>query len=130
MNKRILNTCLRTARQRNTVELHPEYGNFHHYSFIVQDNKIIEYATNRCGKVLYSKFYERNCKTHAEANAYKKAKGLLKPGTFEVVNIRLNRAGDLRNSAPCSGCSALLNVMGAKRVWFTTKDDTFDKVTL
>lgn len=131
MNKRILNSCLRIARSRNTEELHPEYGNFHHFSFIIQNNKIIEYATNTAGAVLYSKFYTRNSKTHAEASAYKKAKGLLDPSSsFEVVNIRLNRTGELRNSAPCSGCYSLLQVMGASKVWFTTREGIFDKVTL
>lgn len=130
MNKQILNRCLRIARKRNTEELHPEYGNFHHFSFIVQNNKIVEYGTNSSGVVTYSKFYTRQSKTHAEANAYKKAKGLLDPGSFEVVNIRLNRAGDLRNSAPCSGCLSLLKVMGANKIWFTIREGSFNKVTL
>ena len=131
MNKRILNSCLRTARKRNTEESHPEYGSFMHFSFVVKDNKIIEYATNRGGVTLYSKFYDRVSKTHAEAAAYTKAKGLMRKGDeFEMVNIRLNKAGDLRNSAPCKGCNMLLTLFGCTKVWYSTKEGEFEKVSL
>lgn len=130
MNKRILDSCLSIARKNNTSK-HPEYDSFMHFSFVVKDNKILEYATNYRGITRYSKFYSRISKTHAEAAAYTKAKGLMRRGdTFEMVNIRLNREGELRNSAPCSGCYALLQLFGCIKVWYTTKEGKFEKVSL
>ena len=129
MNKRILNTCLSIARSCNTAEKHPEYGSFMHFSFVVKDNKILEYATNRGGATLYSKFYTRISKTHAEAAAYSKAKGLMRKGdSFEMVNVRLNKSGETRNSAPCAGCAMLLQLFGCTKVWHSVKDDLFEKV--
>jgi hypothetical protein len=131
MNKRILDTCLSIARSQNTEKKHPEYGSFMHFSFVVKDNKVLEYATNRGGAILYKKFYTRLSKTHAEAAAYSKAKGLMRKGdSFEMVNIRLNKAGELRNSAPCESCFTILSLFGCTKVWFTTKEGVFEKVTL
>jgi len=131
MNKRILDTCLSIARNRNTEKHHPEYGAFMHFSFVVKDNKILEYATNHSGVTRYSKFYSRVSKTHAEAAAYNRAKGLMRKGSeWEMVNIRLNKDGDIKNSAPCSGCSILLKLFGCRKVWFTTSDGAFDKLKL
>ena len=129
MKKAILKECLRIALRRNTVELHSEYGRYHHFSFIVQNNTIIEYGTNHGNKNQYSRFYYDRSKVHAEACAYKKAKGLLSNEPFEIVNIRLSKSGDLRLSKPCICCVNFLTVVGATSVWFSTADG-FLKETL
>ena len=131
MTSKILSHCVRIAKTRNTPSKHSEYGRFHHFSFVVQNNRILELGTNLAGKSIYSRFYLERCKVHSETDAYRKAKGLLDSANtaFEIVNIRLNKAGDLRNSKPCECCQNFLGVVGAAKVWYSTATG-FAKVTL
>jgi tRNA(Arg) A34 adenosine deaminase TadA len=125
MKKNILRDCLRIAREKN--DLHPEWGNFMHYAFIIQGNKIIEMGMNRpvsgdYRKMLKCMGYRDDTKLHAEIDAYFKAKG--HPDfdfskKFECVNIRLNKIGQIKNSSPCSICARNLLLFGCKDVYFT-----------
>lgn len=130
MRRTILKECLRIARRRNTPKLHSEFGRFHHFSFIVQNNTIIEYGTNRVGSIpALEHFYLERSKIHSEACAYSRAKGLLSNTAFEVVNIRLNKKGVLRGSKPCKCCSAFLEAVGATHIYYSTNDG-FEKEVL
>jgi hypothetical protein len=95
-----------------------------HYTFIVQDNKIIEYGVNRPGEPPihygYHAFNGYKPKIHSEIDAYKKAKGLLVPNKwFEIVNIRLNKQGKIRMSKPCFCCENILRELGCKKFYFS-----------
>lgn len=131
MRKRILKQCVRLAREKNTPDLHPEFGNYHHYSFIVQDNKILEMGMNRKGPPPAGFGYNQEFgKIHSETDAYKKAKGIIDPSKpFEIVNIRLNKKGNLRMSKPCRCCSSFLDAVGCRSVYFSTNDG-FAKVII
>ena len=59
-------------------------------------------------------------KTHAEINAFKKARGVLEEGAFSTVNIRLNKSGELRMAAPCRQCHEILTALGCTTFWFST----------
>ena len=137
MKKSILRDCLRISR--NKICVHPEYNTygFLHFSFFIQDNKIIELGMNRTEFSFYKdklQFfgYPNGSNRHAELDCYFKSKGhpdfdLDFP--FECVNIRLNRKGQLRNSAPCSVCAENLFTFGATHVYFTTENG-FEKSNL
>lgn len=119
--KTILRECLRIAREKNKFNLEQS---FLHHTFIIQHNKIIEYAVNRTHVPPVHFGYARKIsgalpKLHAEVSAYRRAKALIK-GAFVCVNIRLNRAGKLKLSAPCECCARLLAAFGCRHVWFTT----------
>lgn len=121
MTNKILRECLRIALKKNTPELHPEWGHFHHFSFICQDGKIVEYGTNRSGESPIHG-YTRRAKIHSEVDAFMKAKGILdrnKP--FQIINIRLNKQNELRDSHPCPCCDSFIKSMGANKIWFTTR---------
>jgi len=122
MRKRILEHCLQIAKSKNTPELHPDWGSYHHFSFVVQANKIIEWGTNKKGTVWeVHGFNNRRHKIHSEVDAARKAKGLLdKNKPFEMVNIRLSRASIPRKAAPCKCCTSFLSVVGCKKVHYTT----------
>lgn len=124
MRRRILRDCLRIAREKCNPESHPEYNCYIHYSFVIQNNKIVEYGFNRQGKPPAGFGYNPEFgKIHSETDAFRKAKGILdfnKP--FDIVNIRLNKRGALRLSAPCSCCSLFLNVVGCRNIFFSTND--------
>ena len=126
MRKSILRDCIRIAKEKNRPDVHPEWGNFHHYSFIIQNNKIIEMGTNRDIHIGAMRHlgYSDTSKIHSEVDAYNKAKGhpdFDKNSSFEVVNIRLNRTNEIRLSKPCSCCFNFLNSLGAKSCHFTTE---------
>lgn len=122
MRKQIIQDCLRVAQKQAKEQNHPEYDNYLHWSFIVQDGKVLGFGRNRPGKPYYDKFgYTTLSKIHAEHDAYRKIKGLLNNSrTFDILNIRLNRQGKMRLSKPCSCCAIFLKFMGCKNVIFST----------
>jgi hypothetical protein len=128
MNKRILADIMRTAL--DYLPRHPQFHYYPVYSFIIQDNSIIEWSINACGEVEgpLKNMYEARVahldgksKLHAEPRAYAKAKGLLqREKAFEVANVRLNRIGRMRMAAPCSCCSSFLHNLNCSNAYFTT----------
>lgn len=119
MKTTILRECVRLARKKN-----PSLDNqFRHFSFIVQRNKLVEWGTNVPKADPLTFFgYSNISGVHAETNAYAKAKGILdKNYSFEVVNIRLNKSGDLKLSKPCACCYSFLESFGCSTVWFSTE---------
>lgn len=120
--KKIFQQCLKIAQDHNTPDLHPEWGCYHHFSFIIQDNKIIEWATNTRAESLKYNGYAGHCKIHSESRAYKRARGILNKGySFDVINIRLTKKNKLKLSKPCPCCYNFLKGLGAKKIWFTTE---------
>lgn len=109
---------------------HPYTGGKFHYSFIVVRNQIIEYSPNT-NLVLPKHFgyaariNDGEAFTHSEIAAYKKAKGLLLGRKFEIVNIRLNKSGQIRLSKPCIVCYSLLQILGCYRFYYSTKEKEF-----
>ena len=128
MRQRILSDCIKIARQQN--EKHPQYGYFHHWTFIVQNNKIIGIGKNRLGNPIYYNFgFTNRSKIHSELDAYKKTKGIIDKNTpFYCVNIRLNRIGDLRLSKPCDCCQRFLIFAGCSGVWHSTSENSLIKL--
>jgi len=126
MNNRLLKEALRIARERNTPSRHPEYGNFHHFSFGVQYNKILGFATNTSGVVKYGGFYTPLSKSHAEANVFSKIVGILdRDAPFELINIRLNKSSEMKLSKPCKCCYQFLLTMGCSKVWYSCNEGNF-----
>lgn len=127
MKATILRECVRIAREKNERR----DGNFRHFSFVIQKNKIVEFGMNvgRAKPPLYFGYPEK-AGIHAETFAYKKAKGLLRGEDFEMLNIRLNRSGELKLSKPCPCCYALLQTVGCKAVWFSVDGGEFAKLKL
>jgi len=112
--------CVRTAQSYNPK--HSQRNGYRHYSFIVQSDKILGWDTNHDGPCLYG--YKPYQKTHAENNAYFKCKTFLdKKKPFTVINIRLNKQGNLRMSAPCNCCVAWLRKLKCATVYFSVSDN-------
>lgn len=133
MRKTILRDCLRIAREK--LPRHPE-KRYLHYTFIVQDNKIIEWATNHSANPpihlgYSSRLEDRPAKTHSEFAAWKRAKGILQHNKpFQCVNIRLNRQSELRLSAPCECCFAFLKSLACTQCYYTTDEQTWDSLLI
>jgi hypothetical protein len=134
VKRTILRECLRIAKAK--LPRHPQFAYYPHFSFIIQDNKLIEWATNTSHQPPIHLGYEARimdgkAKTHAEFNAYRRAKGILISGApFECVNIRLNKQGEMKMSAPCSCCHAFLGELGCINCYFTNGDGGWDGYSL
>lgn len=119
MKSNILRECLRLAKEKNETR---NDTNFRHYSFIIQKNKIIEMGQNiPYAEALIHFGYPENSGIHAECMAYKRAKGIMDhDAPFEMVNIRLSKAGKMRLSKPCECCYTFLQIQGCAIVHFST----------
>lgn len=118
---RILTDCLKKAIQKNTAELHPQWGRYHHFSFVIQDGGIVEYATNQSGRPLIHG-YAPTAMIHSEVAAYRRARGLLTPRRpWDMVNIRLNKKNELRCSRPCTCCYKFITSLGVRHIWFSNE---------
>src|SRR5581483_1238148 len=112
MKKSILHEAMRIVQSKK----HTHTELFLHFTFIVQNNKIVEWGRNHVGAPAkhmgyHNRFVDETYspKTHSELDAYRKGRGLIvnsKP--FEIVNIRVNRSGVMRQSKPCSCCYTIL----------------------
>ena len=127
LSKKLLNRCLIIAATRLFKHREP----FKHFSFIIQDNKIVAVGKNRSGSALTHLGYDDYMKMHSETDAYKKARGIMNHSIpFDVVNIRLSKAGVLRGSCPCCKCYAYLKKMKCRSIWFSTDLENFARMDI
>jgi tRNA(Arg) A34 adenosine deaminase TadA len=132
MKRNILNECLRLAREKHGPS-HPSWGQKAvHYSFVVQDNKILEMGVNRpdaSPPLHYG--YPSHSDIHSEIDAWRKARGILEDGKWELVNIKLSKEAPYfptADAAPCNQCMAFLMQKGCKHFYFTTSTGWIAKV--
>ena len=130
LSRRELNDCLRIALRE--LPDHGEYDHFSHWTFIYQGGRRCDWAKNSSGlppRFLggYAARLSDGCgpllpKRHSELNAFMKCRGLLDfRVSWEAVNIRLNRTGNMKNSHPCECCWGFLRANGCERVYFSTE---------
>ncbi len=125
MKKSLFTEVVRIARSK--LPSHPERSCYCHYSFVIQDNKIVEWGTNNRHEPPKHYGYHRpwdgtfRPKFHSEAYAYKRARGLLTDDSFEIINVRLVKSGELRLSKPCRPCFELLASLGCKRFYYSSE---------
>jgi hypothetical protein len=103
-----------------------------HYSFIVQNNKILEMGMNRpnSGPPIYYG-YPRYAEMHSEIDAWGKAKGILEDDMWEIVNIKLTKKVPnfpMADAAPCEWCMLFLVARGCKHFYFTTNSGQIAKI--
>lgn len=129
MKKKLLTEAMRISKEKNRPGNHPRWGTGkQHFTFIIQDNKILEWGVNRDGDALIQFGYSEFSDIHSETDAYRKAKGIIdKAKGFDVINVRLNNQNDVRLSRPCPCCMNFLKSLGANQIWYTTLDG-FEKV--
>lgn len=124
MKSRLLLDALRIAKEK--LPRHPQFEHWPHYTFIVQSNKILDWGYNLQDiPPIHMGYHERINwglpKTHSELSAWRAAKGLLNPSkSFEAINIRLSRQGEMRDSKPCSCCYQFLCSLGCSSCYFST----------
>lgn len=97
---------------------------FHHFAFVIQGNEIVEWVFNKFGTPPFLHYAHEQI--HAEYAVIKKSKGVIdrrKP--IDIVAIRLNNQGVLRDSRPCSVCAIYLEFIGCRKIWYSTSEGKF-----
>ncbi len=132
MKRNILSECLRMAHKVHGPS-HPSWGQKAvHYSFVVQDNKILEMGVNRpdC-KPPRHYGYPSHADIHSEIDAWRKARGILEDKQWEIVNIKLTKIVPLfpeADAAPCIKCLRFLREQGCQHFYFTTNEQQIAKI--
>ena len=112
---------------------HHTADTFKHWSFVIQNDKVLEWGRNKLNDPVGLERYGYKGKRHslhAEAVAMRKAYGLLdrrKP--WLMFNIRLGAGKELRNATPCRICRSFIVACGCTACYFTI-DGTVAKITL
>jgi len=122
---RILRECLRISREKNLAHpLRSKGWKYIHWSFIIQDEKIISVGMNRDAAIeVILPGRKDGRKIHAEQDAVRRARNTLQLSKhWYMVNVRLNKKGLMRNSAPCSRCRSISEWLGMDRIIFTINE--------
>lgn len=123
MKKSILYECLKRAKAK--IPTHPQKDYYIHYSFLVQNNKVLAMGTNNGHKPaphfgFQTRIFGGCPKTHSEISAWRRGKGLLNfQKEWELVNIRLNKAGKLMLSKPCVCCQEVMSALGCGNFYYS-----------
>ncbi len=125
MKKSILIECVRIAKAK--LSYHPQWIHFLHYSFVIQNNAVVEWGTNKAGiPPIHFGYHDRLNnegvpKLHSELVAWRKAKGLIGVKPWEMVNIRLSRKGVMRMAKPCSCCNEVMKELGCVKFYYSSE---------
>lgn len=123
MKKSLFHECLRLARAK--IEQHPQKKFYIHYSFLVQNNKILSCGTNMAAippiHLGYHARLDGGCpKTHSEIVAWRRGKGLVNSKyKWNLINIRLNKNGNLMLSKPCKCCQNVMTALGCEAFYYS-----------
>lgn len=124
MRKSLLDTALKIAL--DNLSKHPEYEHYPHYTFVVKDNQIVEWATNTAQAPPKHYGYGARIKgaipkTHSEINAYIKSRRIIGKQSFQIINIRLNKSRKMRLSKPCVCCHDIMVAMGCTKFYYSSE---------
>lgn len=128
MKRSIIDECIRRARMKHGPN-HPSWSHkAAHYTFVVQNNKILEMGVNRPDMKPPEHYgYPAHSDLHSEIDAWRKARGILdKRQQWEILNIKLLRTDGYptADAAPCNPCVLFLISQGCLRFYFTTSTGT------
>lgn len=124
MNQRIKQKIITLAYKYKDI---PNAKN-KHMSFIVQRSNIITIGFND-----YQKTHpiSRNLKykfdaMHSELDAFLKVRwSNIDLSKCELINIRINRFGELRMAKPCKRCLHFLKLLNFQRIWYSSWNGDF-----
>lgn len=124
MTSNILRYCISESLRK--LPNHPQYHHYVHYSYAVVDNAVLVVGTNKSAVPPRHFGYHarvREPKIHSEFDAYMKLRKYvpLSKIEWELVNVRVNRSGEMKLSKPCEVCQVWLKEMGCVRVTYTTE---------
>ncbi len=113
---------------RRKLPKHPELENYPHFSFILsKTGERLGAGVNGCFEPPKHWGYHRKGyrpKLHSEIRAFANARRRLvgKNSTFHIVNVRLDKDGAVKNSAPCPNCFELLRELGCESFTYSISE--------
>lgn len=131
----LVNMARSLVSSKSLTKLHTDYGAKRiHYSFIWRDGHLLSVGTNRLISVndvgtQLRRFYGKpHMFMHSELDAVRRCPIDAREAT--MVNVCLNRRGDVRCARPCQSCLELLIALNFQKVYFTTPTGDFSCITL
>lgn len=103
---------------------------YKHFTFITNGNYIASIGVNNKYKThpIANKYGHRFFSVHSEINAISKFPyNIQYLRKFSLINIRLNKKGELRLSKPCLSCAKLICELKITNVFFSNNYGTFEK---
>lgn len=103
---------------------------FKHVAFVFHNKTPIAHATNipKTHPLLKIYPYKKYSETiHAELAVSIKI-GKMDYSKLTLVVIRIMKKGGIGNSRPCEGCQFLIKQLGYRSVWYSTNNNTFEKL--
>jgi tRNA(Arg) A34 adenosine deaminase TadA len=134
MKTTLLREALRHAEEKRLNHPQINDGAYLHYSYVVLDGTIIGMGYNTSVEPpRYTGYHTKvdsglPCKSHSEWNAWKRTRGLLCNRSFELINVRLTKAGIPRLSEPCRICANLLPDLGCTAFYYTNGIDGWSRL--
>lgn len=122
-NQNLLRSCLQYGLR--SVPNHPQRSHYIHYSFGIVHAKIQCVGRNKSEEPPVHYGYHNRVsepKVHSELDAYRKLRKKFPIAKTEwyLINVRLNRSGEMKISKPCAVCHAWLQDLGCLEVVYTT----------
>jgi len=117
MNQKVINKCLKIA-----YELKEENKNrCKHCTFVIKKNTILAVGVNKRDKThpVAKRFGHRFENIHSEIDAC--TRFAIDYSKVYLVNIRLNKWGEIKMSKPCICCTGWLTTLGVKKVIYSTE---------
>lgn len=131
MNKKLIERCVSISRKEwenhpyRKLTLSNRMVNFMHWSFVIQRNKLIDWADSikKGEPILRYGYKDGRHRIHSEPSAIRKAFGLMdRRKGFELFNVRIGFDGKIRNSKPCNVCHNLIKAFGCTQCFYTDGD--------
>jgi len=125
MTNNVLRQCLRSSL--DGMATHNQYKHYIHFSFGIVGNTVRVVGTNKSAVPPRHFGYHSRVtepKIHSELDAYQRLRKMvpLSKVDWELVNVRVNRTGEMKVSKPCPVCQVWLKAVGCERVTYTTED--------
>lgn len=124
MNQKLSNKIINISKDlRYTSTLRAK-----HFSFIVKRNTIVSVGINSYDKThpMAKKLGYRFANIHSELSAVLNFDGI--PSDLmgcDLINVRMNRFGQIGMSKPCSKCQKLIRDFGFSKVYYTDWNGKF-----
>jgi len=98
-----------------------EYGFMDHFTFVLRRKKVICIGQNQYRTHTFARRHKYKYPfIHSELDAVRNFPWPIKElSKCRVVNLRLDMAGHLTMAAPCEYCLPLLDMFGAKEIWYS-----------
>lgn len=94
-----------------------------HFSFLFNKNSIISIGWNNYSKThpIAKQFGHKSNNIHSELHCILNLKRKITQG-LTMVNIRINKNGDFRNSFPCKNCQKMLKHYRINNIIYSTNE--------